>query len=389
MNKNRKIFFLINSLTAGGAERVLSIILSELNKQNYDIELICLEKNNFYTIPKNIKITYLSNNNGNEHPVKKLLMLPFLAISLQKYIKKNNISIIQSHVYRANFVNSLSKLFGSKHTAQIVNAGQVSMYKTKGFIGKVNLFLIKKLYPMANTIICKSKGMEIDLQTYFQKELNSIVINNPYDIEKIKLLKDEKIDNFTFNKEKTYLIYVGRFASFKKPEYIIKALKGLNEDIELILLGDGPNRTELENLSISLTLSHRVHFLGRVENPYKYIFKSDIFILSSDDGEGFPNVLVEAMICQTSVIATDCKSGPREILSPKTDITFELKDGLEIAEHGILVPKSNVKFLREAITLLLLNKALKEKLISSGYERAKDFSVDKIITQYKKVLELE
>jgi len=352
---NKKISFLINSLTSGGAEKVLSLLINELYIQGYNVEIICLEQNNFYNLNENIKVIYLSKNNGKSHSLIKLISIPLIAYKLKKYISQNNIQIIQSHIYRANFINALAKIFGAKHKVQMVNAGQISMYKSKGILGKVNLFLIHKLYPQADIIICKSKGMEIDLQSYFNTKLKTIIINNPYDIKKIESIYYEKIDNFIFDKNKKYLLYVGRFASFKKPEYIIKALKDLDKNVELILLGDGPKKDNLVELSRELHLDKRTHFLGNVSNPYKYMRKADLFILSSNDGEGFPNVLVEAMICKVPVISTDCKSGPREILSPDSDIQIQLKTENEITDKGILFPIGNIEKLVEAINKILEN----------------------------------
>ena len=135
----KKIVFLINSLSSGGAEKVISVIITKLVEDGFDIELICLEKNVFYDLPKKVKVTFLGNNNGKSNGFVKLLMLPILAIRLKKYITKNKITLIQSHVYRANYVNILSKLFGSTNTVQVVNAGAISRYLQEGLRGKVNL----------------------------------------------------------------------------------------------------------------------------------------------------------------------------------------------------------------------------------------------------------
>ena len=170
-------------------------------------------------------------------------------------------------------------------------------------------------------------------------------------IEKIKdvlIFKDDGL--FEINKK--YILYVGRFASFKRPDYIIQSLKQLDTNIELILLGDGPNKDKLELLVSDLELKSRVHFLGRVSNPYKYMKKADIFVLSSKDGEGFPNVLAEAMVCKTAVISTDCISGPREILSPKSDINMTLANKVEIAEFGILTPVGDINNYKTSMNIL-------------------------------------
>lgn len=378
---------LINSLFNGGAEKVVSVLLSELHNQNYDIELICLEKNDFYSIPKDIKVTYLTNFTGKESRIKKLLFLPIFARKLKKYIKNNNISLIQSHVYRANYVNVLARIFGAKHKVQIVNAGQISRYKEEGFLGKVNLFLVKHLYSKADLIICKSKGMLEDMQELFDFRNEKIVINNPYDIEKINLLKQEKVDDFIFQKDKKYIITVGRLIALKRNIDLINTLSNLSDEIEVIFLGEGEEKENLKKLSIDLRIENRCHFLGRVENPFKYLMSSHLFI-SCSESEGFPNVLVEAMICGLPVISTDCKSGPREILSPISDIKIQLKDSIEYSEYGILIPVHNKKRMQEAIIKILSDEELRNNYIIKGKIRAKSFELINIVDKYKKVLNI-
>ena len=386
-----KIYFMTNSLSAGGAEKVITVLLNKLNESGTDVELIALEHNDFYHLSEDIKRTYLSDFTGKEGGVKKLFAIPLFAWRLKQYIKKEKITLVQSHIYRSNYINILAKLFGSLHHVQIVNAGTMSKYKNEGFLGKINLLLIKYLYPKSDLIILKSQGMQLDMQELFNFQCENIIINNPYDIEKIEYMKKETIDDFDFRTDKKYLISVGRFETFKRQDIIIRSMKNLihKQDIELILIGDGIKKDKLVQLSKELGVENKVHFLGRVNNPYKYIARSDIYILSSDNGEGFPNVLLESMICKTPVISSDCLSGPREILAPNTDIDFQLKNSIEKAKYGLLFPVGDVDSLSEAIKQLLDNEKLKDSYSEKAYQRAHDFSVEKIVEQYKKVLNNE
>ena len=141
--------------------------------------------------------------------------------------------------------------------------------------------------------------------------------------------------------------------TIKKPTIIIEKSFDdiLNENIEIIFLGDGEEKENLVSLAKSLKVAKRVHFLGRVKNPYKYMAKSDIFV-SCSESEGFPNVLVEAMICGIPVISSDCISGPMEILGDN--------------EYGLLFDVGDKNKLLENIKLLLNNKELKEDLIKKA-----------------------
>jgi len=385
-----KVTFLINSLSLGGAEKVLSVIVEGLIKEKYDVRVILLEKSEFYEPPKEVEKVYLSNFTGKENALIKFLFLPIFAWRLKKYIKLHNIKLVQSHIFRSNYINILAKLLKSNHEAQIVITSIISTYKSRGLLGRTHHFLRKKLFSKADLIIWKSKRMQYDSNSLFNFKTKQIVINNPYNIEKIKKLSNEKIDDFEFDKNKVYLINIARMESFKKQEWIIKVLPFLDDNIELLLIGDGNNKQNLKNMANELGVIKRVHFLGKKSNPYKYLAKSNIFILSSDNGEGFPNALVEALACKVPVISSDCIAGPREILHPNSDIKKQLKkgDGFEIGDYGILFAIQDIKALKEAINYLLKNQKLYREYKSKSIKRARDFSVENIIKKYKNILNL-
>ena len=221
----KKIAFLINSFSSGGAEKVLSQIATELSK-GYHIYVIMLENNNFYE-PYNLNTVYLSNDTGGENGLVKFLKIPFLSYNLIKFIKNNNINIVQSHIFRANYVNLLAKLFGSKHEAQIVNTVSISAkYLKNGLKNRINLLLIKYLYKYADKTICKSKEMMVDLKIYSKVD-NEYIIYNPYNINTIESLSNEKVDDFLFDKNQKYLITVGRLHQDKNQKFLIKAIENL------------------------------------------------------------------------------------------------------------------------------------------------------------------
>ncbi len=376
-----KYAFLTNSLYSGGAEKVVSTLIKDFYERGVDVELICIEKNDFFEVPKGVRVTYLSNMKGSENGFFKFFFLLILAFKLRKIIRKRGIKIVQSHVFRANYINILAKIFGAGHKVQIVNAGRIGRYKDAGIMGKINLFLIKHLYPKADLIISKSKGMHEEMVRFFSFFTDYKVIYNPYDIEKIEKLSKEEVENFVFEKEKIYIVSVGRLIYPKKQDILIEALKSLDEKFELILIGDGYAKEDFKKFAQDLGLKKRVHFIGKVKNPFKYVSKSDIFVLSSRS-EGFPNVLVEAMICKIPVISTDCPSGPREILAPESDISKRLKDSLEITPYGILVPVDSVEKIVEAINIISKNASLRNQMVVNAYNRVKNFNLKRISSIY-------
>ena len=375
----------INSLTSGGAERVLSVIITELIRQNIAVTLLCIEKDNIYTLPKEVNIIYLSKLTKHDSNIKKFLYLPYLALKLKEHIKENNTPLIQSHIYRANFSNLLAKVFGAKHKVEVVEVISINHFKNKSLSAKINLKLIKLLYKYADLVIFKAQRMKEEFLKEVPNIKNYTVINNPYNIERIEHLAHETVDDFTFNPDKKYLINVGRLSSQKKQITLIETVAKLNDNIELIIIGEGEEQQILEDAIVKYKLKNRVHLLGRKDNPFKYIAQADIFVLASS-GEGFPNVIVEAMITATPIISTDCISGPREILAPTTDINFQLKKDIEIAENGILYPIGDNNALVKAINTIFKNRELEENYKKRGPLKAKEYSLERIITQYKESL---
>lgn len=375
--KNKNILILIASLNKGGAEKIVSLILKEFDKdKNLNIQLVMMESGIDYEIPTSIQPKILSTSE--KSGIRKLLELPFVAWQLSNYIKENNIDVVMSFLYRPNYVNVMAKFLGAKHKSVINIVSTTSRYLNEGIFGRINLFLIRHLFNKSDLIVSNSYGVSEDLKSLIDVTTKTDVIYNPIDIEEINkeknICKDIKFD---FIKQTQYIISVGRLIPLKRNKDLIEAFDTLQKNdnnIELIFLGDGLLKDELIEYCEKLNIQNKVHFLGNVSNPFYYLNNSDLFILNSEL-EGLPNVLVEAMAVELPVVSSDCKSGPREILVNET--------------YGLLYPVGDIKILVEKMKIYLYSNIDKEEIKVKSLTRLQDFDIDKSMAQYKKALDIE
>ena len=275
----------------------------------------------------------------------------------------------------SNYINILAKGAGQKvFISERCNPKEY--YSKKNIKSFLNLFFIKILYKKADLIIANSLGVKKSLVNDFSLDAKKIeVIYNPIDIKKIKELSQISLDE-KYQKifQDPVIINMGRLIPEKGQEYLIKAFSKVivnKKEAKLVILGEGKLEKNLKNIVKSLNLEDNILFLGWQKNPFKFLKRSKVFVLSSLT-EGFPNALVEAMACGIPVISSDCQSGPNEII--------------DNGKNGILVPVKDEKAFANKIEEILKDNSLAETISQKGQERSKDFSVDNIINQYEKLI---
>jgi N-acetylgalactosamine-N,N'-diacetylbacillosaminyl-diphospho-undecaprenol 4-alpha-N-acetylgalactosaminyltransferase len=383
MNQKKIALFTI-SLSRGGAERVVSLLANNLDSK-FKIFLILLDKKIEYPINSNIEVFYLSTNFLRTNKLKQFFLLPKLTYKLYNYCKDNNIESILSFLPIPNFIAVSQKIFFSQ-TLKIIISERAFPSKylketNSRFIQFVNKFLIKKLYNKADIIVPNSYMIKQDLENNFDLyKPNYKVIYNPIDSVVFK-------PNHLKSEGSPYIfIHVGRFNKVKNHKLLINAFSRLEEiNAILLLVGNGPLFGEINQLVHDLKLEQKVFFLGSRKFPEICLNNADCMILTSLF-EGFPNVILEALSCGLSVISTDCKSGPREILSPNSDVNFQLTTSFEETKYGYLIPSENEDLLVESMKLIM-NKSNPRALNLDAIERVKSFRVELVISEFEKILE--
>jgi N-acetylgalactosamine-N,N'-diacetylbacillosaminyl-diphospho-undecaprenol 4-alpha-N-acetylgalactosaminyltransferase len=293
-------------------------------------------------------------------------------------LKDHGFDKVVSFLTRANYVNIIASYI-SNHSTIISERAMPSLQYQYGLNGKINKFLIKALYNKASLCIANSQGNKKDLEDNFAVT-DVVSIPNPFDLELISELSNQEMD--IENKRFTF-VTVGRLDSGKNHKLIIDAIKDV--DANLWIIGDGELKEEIHRYIKELNLDKKVYILGKKENPFSFLTKVNCFVFASNH-EGFPNVLVEALACGLPVISTDCLSGPREILAPNSDLSFQIKDKIELTEYGILTPIKNVDRLQEAMNLIIDDESLRKKYQDKAKIRANDFRIEKIIKQYEEII---
>jgi glycosyltransferase involved in cell wall biosynthesis len=234
--------------------------------------------------------------------------------------------------------------------------------------------LVKIFYRFADKIIAVSEGVKTDLVEKFNILPGNVdVIHNPIDLKRISELCNNSIEHVFFREGVPVIVSVGRLVPQKGYDILLKAFSNVIKEMDarLIILGEGPEKEVLLRLAQDLFIIEKVFFAGFQNNPYKFISKADVFVLSSRY-EGLPMVLLEAMACDTPVVSTDCKSGPREIVQNNI--------------CGLLVHTDDMDALSTAILKLLRDKALRERFSISAKQRVKNFAIEKITSEYEKII---
>jgi glycosyltransferase involved in cell wall biosynthesis len=411
--KKKNILLLIHQLYGGGAEKVISNLSIHL-PEYYNVNVAIYNNINEtgFTYGGNlikIKLPYSSNPATNPFH-KRFIRFVVLINQLRKIKRKYSIDVCVSFLEASNFVNILSR----RKEKVIISVRSFLSHEFKDD-RRLTIFhpLIKMLYKRADRIVVPAELLKHELNRNFGiQEEKVYVIYNFVDRDRINFLANEPIPGLH---EKIFntgpmLINVGRLSNAKAQWLLISVLKRVKQFLpatRLVILGEGNTRTKLldtaekEGLRVfqentnskSSADEFDVYLIGHQNNPYPYLKRSTLFIMSSVY-EGFPNVIIESMACGLPVLASDCPTGPREILDPPTKEYIPAKT-VELAEYGVLVPafvpeKSNseeyIDAAQNAVRHILNNQEARQYYRMQSAKRVKDFEKETIIKRWLHVI---
>ncbi|AOY60124.1 glycosyltransferase [Desulfococcus multivorans] len=369
------VIFLIDSMVGGGAERAVVEMLRHLDHTRYRLSLALFRNDGDYMdlIPSYVTIIDLSRYTGRSNIIKRIN-------GIRKMVADNNPDIIIAGLESPNlsllraapFIRGYCRIVITEH-----NNLSMRLKKSRSeLMKKAKSIEIQALYRLADRIIAVSDGIKTDLVHNFSLPDQLIsVIHNPIDIEKIKLagISSPEISGNYPNKPLT-IISAGRLVPQKAFHELIKAFEKVREHVPALLLifGEGPLRTELEQQVRSLNLEKYVKLPGFTNNLWSEMAKATIYA-SSSHWEGFHLTLTEAMACGIPVVATDCDYGPREIITH--------------GKNGLVTPVGDVEALAKQIIELLCSDKRRRKLANEGLTRSYDFDSRVIAKKYSELIE--
>lgn len=383
----KKILFYTSGVGLGGVERVILELIKGIKVMKFNIKLgLQYGNENLFEeeIPQEVEYKYMLPYSF----IKKILLIRqkksnvlyriyySLLLKKERSIIKGNFRDFSEDCNIAidfksgDFIKHIKKFKGKKicwfHTSLVKS----SAYRKSR---KKLLYNLKKMDKIV--VVCDSMKEEFEGE-YPELKEKLIRIYNPFNIKKIEKIGIQ-INQQTLEEKnllnENYIVAVTRFEKITKDvETLIRAYNSISNEVieKLYIIGDGPDRKDIENLIEELDLKKKVILLGIKKNPYIWMKNAEIFVHSSKS-EGFGMVIVEAMICGVPVISTDCPVGPREIL----------QDG----KNGFLVPVGDSKKMSKAILKVLTDINLKNSYIENAKKRVEDFSIEKTVKDVEKL----
>lgn len=329
------------TMTWGGAERMFNRLAIGFAHAGLSVDLVLARADgpNLDGLPSAVRVVDLHSRR-------------LLASSgpLAAYLDAERPDVLIATQAHANFLAVWSRML-AKASPQLIlreaNTITVASFNSSDVRDRVVPVFARFLYPRADVVVAVSKGVAEDLVSHvgIPQSMVRVIYNPTFDSDIVSLMQERVGHPWFQDGGPPVLVAVGRMSPQKRFDMLIKAVSIARQKrpVRLVILGDGEERARLESLTRGLGLEDCVSFPGFERNPYAYMARADLYVLSSA-WEGLPNTLIEAMACGVAVVSTDCPSGPREILD-----THRLGPG----PFGTLVPVDDPRMLSEAILLEL------------------------------------
>lgn len=394
-----RVMFLIDDLSVGGAERVLVTLVNNAqrirpfvallrpiidagNEPRPGIDLACLSSTDGSRwnggLPSPLRDRTLASCRASPHGriILETQDLLRTAHRLARVARAANCRIISTFLNRAHTVALTAQLLFSRQLCVVLNIHEMLSDHLQLHFSPLERRLmrsfIKNAFPRADRIVAVAHGVTSDLVNHFGLSPDRItVIHNPLDLNRIRRMANALItpELCTGNT----IVAVGRMVRLKGFDILLRAVSRLSPALapQLVIIGDGEERGEIERLIAELCLGNRVRLLGFQANPWAIMARAKVIVLPSRT-EAFPSVIGEALALSVPVVASRCSDGVAEYL-----------DG---GKCGILFPPEDVEALAGALARVLRDEALRQHLATHGKARVETFNTPLTVPCYEDMI---
>lgn len=359
------VAFFMPSLRGGGAERVLLDLARGVAQRGFQVEVVVLNQVGAVTHDLGAGVTLVDLQRSRA----AFALPPLLA-----YLRRRQPRVLLSTLEHTNVLAVLAARLAGVRTPVVLREANTLTEDLagQGIKGRMVRLAMRAAYRGAAGIIAVSEGVKSSLLTALDVAPDKIsVIASPVITERLQIGATQAPTHPWFGDGGAPVILgVGRLVEQKGFDVLLRAFAALRQRLpsRLVIFGDGPGRGDLLALAGSLGVGAYVQLPGFVNNPFPYMVACDLFVLSSR-WEGLPNVLIQAMAVGAKVVATDCPSGPSEVL-----------DGGALGE---LVPVDDVPALADA-----MRRALEAKRRVPPPEWFDRYDADLVVKRYMRALGL-
>lgn len=367
--RRQRVAVFIKHLSIGGLQRILVRMANELAARGLEVDLVVAKGKGplLSQISSNVRFVPLHSKR-----------LWYAVYHLKRYLSREQPDVLLAAGWQVNLIAIWARML-ARHRVRLVISVRTNTTEqaksTKLWYASINPTAVRIFYPLADAIIAVSRGVRDDLHSISHRvSAKTTVIYNPVVDDDLLSKAQQDVSHSWFDERDIIpvIVSVGRLDPQKNFSLLLRAFREVldTRQARLVLVGDGSERRELEQLAADLKIDQWVHFAGFKQNPYPYLANANLFVLSSNF-EGFGLVLVEALACGCPIVSTDCPSGPREIL----------EDG----RWGRLVPPADSSQLAHA----MLESLQSDHDYAALRKRAMHFSVDRAANAYIQVMGLQ
>ena len=350
----------ISSMRKGGAERVIANLAQYLDEKGYHVVLVTTHKAEIeYEVPETVK-RILSEPDECELQGGRIRNFLTRFRKLRRIWKEEKPDVLVSFIGKNNIMALLTSL-GMGIPVAVSVRGEPGEEYYNGLLR----FLARNLFRLADGVILQTKRC----MEFFPKGVRkkAIILKNPVNPVFFR-------EPYRGEREKT-IVAVGRVDENKNHEMLIRAFAGIADEFpeyRLIIYGDGDKRSDLLKLTRELKLEDRISLPGNIDNVADAIYKTRVFVLSSNT-EGMPNTLIEAMILGLTVVSTDCPcGGPAELIVHGV--------------NGLLSPVKDINSMKENLQYVLNNLHRADEMAHEASKTGDIYDVNKVYHEWEKYL---